>query len=115
MGLTYILNLYGLTSDATPATVFWGKIAILTGIIALLAVKGLKINFRLRKFILSIDLVVIVLLQLPPVFLWFLFNGTTVSDGPGGPPGHWFWSVPHIIIAFAATYSLYHLLFRDST
>jgi len=115
MGLIYIFNPYNLTSDAAPTTAFWGKIAVLAGIIALLAVKGLKRNLRLRKLILSIDLMAIILLQLPPVFLWFVFNGTIVSDGPGGPHGRWFWSIPHIIVTGAVAYSLYHLFFRDPT
>lgn len=115
VGLVYIRNLYGLTFDATPTIMLWGKIAILTGIIALLVVSKFKGNPRLRKLILLIDLLAIVLLQLPPLFLWLLFNGTTVSDGPGGPPGYWFWSAPHILVAWTATYSLYRLLFRETT
>ncbi|MDT3699328.1 MAG: hypothetical protein RO469_07850 [Thermincola sp.] len=94
---------------------FWGKIAVLTGIIALLVVSKFKGNPRLRNFILIIDLLAIFLLQLPPLFLWLLFNGTTIGDGPEGPLGHWLWSAPHIFVAWAATYSLYHLLFRETT
>jgi len=115
IGLTYILNLYGLTNDASPTSAFWGWMAVVYGAIAILTMKPIERYIRLRKIVLSIDLLSLVLLQLPPVFLWFLFSGKVVSDSHEGPVGHWIWSVPHIILALVAAYSLYHLFLRETT
>lgn len=49
-GLIYILNLPGLTSDATPTTVPWGWMAIFLGIITLWVGPGVRPARGFRKF-----------------------------------------------------------------
>lgn len=115
LGLIYILNLPRLTSDATSTTVFWGWLAMIVGIIAMALAPGKRAK-GLKKIFLCINLGIMILLQFPPMLLWFVFNGEVISDGPVGPVGHWFWAVPHIVLTVVAVYSLfYSFLYRDNS
>ncbi|MEW6173728.1 MAG: hypothetical protein AB1510_11815 [Bacillota bacterium] len=114
VGLIYILNLPGLTGDATPTTVPWGYFAVSLGIVVLLwIVLGVNLNQKLCKLFVSINLGVVALLQLPAILAWLLFHGRVISDGPVGPVGHWLWSVPHIFLGVVSMYSIFILLCKE--
>jgi len=108
-GLVYLVNLPALTSDATNATVPWGWLALLGGMLVLVLVvssqKGRGTGWAAVGLLISLGFMF--LLQLPPIGLWFLFHGQVISDGPVGPVGHWAWSLPHIVVAAASAAALY--------
>ncbi|MBO8167618.1 MAG: hypothetical protein H0Z35_00375 [Thermoanaerobacteraceae bacterium] len=117
VGLVYIFNLPKLTGDATWATVPWGWLALFIGVITLWVTIGEKRKQGFWRIILSVDLGVMVLLQIPPVLLWFIFNEQVIGEPttPSAPMGHWLWSVPHIALAIVSFYSLYLLFFNKTT
>lgn len=105
MGLIYGLNLPRFV-DAAWATVPWGITLVLLGIIVLyLRMTGHKTSLCL----LYVSLGLITLLQIPPVVLWFVFDGQGVGEYGATPVGHWAWSTPHIILALLALYLSYIL------
>ena len=96
LGLVYYLNLPQMTNDAISTTTLWGRVALLVGLLTALSALSKRTGW-----VISTLLVVIVLLQIPPVALWFIFNGTIVGElgTPNAPVGHWAWAVPHILLA----------------
>ena len=105
MGLIYGLNLPRF-ADAAWATVPWGIALVFLGIIVLyLRMTGHNTSLCLFYVILGL----ITLLQVPPVVLWFVFNGQGVGEYGATPVGHWAWSTPHIILALLALYLSYLL------
>ncbi|KKM09421.1 hypothetical protein SY88_18895 [Clostridiales bacterium PH28_bin88] len=115
MGLVYITNLPGLTSDATGSTLLWGWLVLLNGMFALwLALRGNQ-GHGSNKAGIRIRLGLMFLMQLPPILLWFLYHGQVISDGPVGPVGNWLWSLPHITLAVASAYAIYQLFSTSTT
>lgn len=114
LGLFYVLNLHNFTSDAAPSTFAWGRLLIILGLIAILG-NGLHRQRypRLYKALIYTDLAVISLMQALPVCLWLIFNGEVVGEyNSGGPVGNWIWSLPHLILAVVAGYSIYYLKYE---
>lgn len=96
LGLFYIVNVPQMTNDAISSTTIWGLVAMSTGIFtAFLTIK--RTGWIFSCILLSF----IILLQVPPIALWFIFNGTIVGEPgtPSAPIGHWAWAVPHTFLA----------------
>ena len=106
LGLAYGLNLPRF-ADAAWATVPWGITLVFLGIIVVyLRMTGHK---NTSQFLLYVSLGLITLLQIPPIVLWFVFDGQGVGEYGATPVGHWAWSTPHIILALLALYLSYIL------
>ncbi|WP_078545343.1 hypothetical protein [Litchfieldia alkalitelluris] len=93
-GAIYLIGVYGPT-EAEIAN--WGFIATILG--------GCMIFFGINKGEITnlfkiILLGFLLLIQLPAIFLWFMFHGSNISDGT--PPtqfiAHWIFATPHIMI-----------------
>jgi hypothetical protein len=92
-GLTYVLRLYGPTE---VEVVNWGYLAIFLGIVTFV-LPLMKKKFPTVQTILVILLTVI---QMPAIFLWIIFSGSSISDGSPASDfvASWLYAIPHIII-----------------
>ena len=111
LGLAYILDFHGMTSDGKESTVFWGWSSVFFGAISLLPAKNIKQG--LSRILLSINLGFLILLQILPIFLWIGFHGYPITDPPftgNEMAGHYLWSLPHVVLGVASGFSLYLLL-----
>lgn len=102
-GLIYMLRLYGPT-ESEVAT--WGLIAaFLGGMVVYLALnpgKNSDINLKAVVVFLSV-------IQIPPIYLWFIFTGSGISDGTPQSPfvAHWLYSLPHVLIVLVGLFILF--------
>lgn len=101
LGLPYIFYAFGPT-EAEVAS--WGEVSLYTGIV--LTLLAIVIGRSAKKFfrgILALGYLVLALLQVLPIFLWFTFHGTGISDGTPPSPfvAHWVYAVPHIVLLIA--------------
>ena len=109
LGLPYICYAFGPT-EAEVAS--WGEVCLYTGIfLTLLAVVIGRSPKRLFRGILALGYLFLALLQVPPIFLWFAFHGTGISDGSPPSPfvAHWIYAIPHLailIVSLVATVSM---------
>ncbi len=79
LGLPYIFRVFGPTE---AEVVSWGKVSLYTGIVlTLLAVVIGRSAKRPLQGILALGYLFLALLQVLPIFLWFLFHGSGISDG----------------------------------
>lgn len=67
---------------------------------------------RLAKVALASGYIILVLLQVPPVVLWFTFHGSNICDGtpPSTFVAHWGYSVPHLVLLGASLMVVYDLV-----
>jgi len=95
-GLLYLLHAFGPTETET---VMWGKAAILAGIVlgALALVAHLTQPQPIITFGLFINLILIALLQILPIYLWLVSHGSGISDGspPDAFKADWIFALPH--------------------
>jgi hypothetical protein len=104
LGLVYYVNLPQMTNDAISTTTLWGRVALFAGLLTALS----TLLKRTGWVVSSALLVVIIFLQIPPVALWFIFNGTIVGEyGTTSPVGHWAWAVPHILLAMLSVKTIF--------
>lgn len=68
---------------------------------------------RRLQWVLAATLVLLALLQVPPVLLWFLFHDRVISDGPTGPVGNALWAVPHLALAVGALAMAWLIWYRS--
>ena len=95
LGLVYYTNVPRMVSDALAPTTLWGRTALVAGTIAVLS----SLLGRAGWILGCILLAVIALLQIPPMILWVVFDGTIVGEPKSGAPiGHWYWAIPHILL-----------------
>ncbi|WP_157452362.1 hypothetical protein [Bacillus sp. J33] len=93
-GLIYVMGVYGPT-EAEVST--WGLLAMIMG--------GLMVYFGIDKgnkttFISILIVILLSIIQIPAIILWFIFSGSSISDGT--PPSYfvanWIYATPHIFI-----------------
>jgi hypothetical protein len=109
LGLPYIFRAFGPT-EAEVAS--WGEVSLYTGIV--LTLLAVAIGRNTKKFfrgILALGYLFLALLQVLPIFLWFTFHGTGISDGTPPSPfvAHWGYAIPHLavlVVSLAATVSM---------
>jgi len=108
-GLTYMFGMYGPTEREVSE---WGLIEAIVGFLVVCTAFFIT-GQKLIKFILAVFLSINMLLQILPTVLWFIFNGTGISDG--SPPSNfvasWIYALPHIAIGVISLISIV-LLFR---
>jgi heme/copper-type cytochrome/quinol oxidase subunit 4 len=92
-GLSYVLQVYGPTEKEV---VNWGYIAIFFAIITLVLALMKKKNMLAT----NIFIILLTVIQMPAVFLWFIFSGTSISDGSPQSDfvASWVFAIPHIVI-----------------
>ena len=99
LGLPYMYRAFGPTE---AEVVLWGKVSLYIGIVLVLLslVAGHKRARVVIKPILGLGYLILSVLQVPPIFLWFLFHGSGISDGtpPSSFVAHWGYAIPHIIL-----------------
>ncbi|HZJ22101.1 MAG TPA: hypothetical protein VFD54_02260 [Anaerolineales bacterium] len=98
-GLLYLLQVFGPTETEI---VTWGKTAILAGIVlcALALVAQLTHPQPIITLSLLVDLMLIALLQILPIYLWLVSHGSVISDGspPDAFMAHWIFALPHSVL-----------------
>ena len=98
-GLLYLFHVFGPTETEI---VMWGKTAILAGSVlcALALVAQLTHPQPIITLSLLVNLMLIALLQIPPIYLWLVSHGSGISDG--SPPdafiAHWIFALPHSVL-----------------
>lgn len=97
-GLTYMFGMYGPTEREVSE---WGLIEVIVGFLVICTVFFITVRkLRFIKILLAVFLSINMLLQILPTGLWFIFNGTGISDG--SPPSNfvasWIYALPHIAI-----------------
>ena len=93
-GLLYVFRVFGPTEQEVIA---WGILSVILG--GCVVLFGININI-FTNFV-EIGLVFfLVLIQIPAIILWLLFNGRGISDGspPSSFVAHWIFAIPHMII-----------------
>ncbi|QOR66501.1 hypothetical protein IM538_22535 [Cytobacillus suaedae] len=95
-GFTYVLGVFGPTEAEVSD---WGFFAAVLG--------GIMIYFGMNKpttktsnLIKTVFTFLLMLVQIPAVILWFMFSGSSISDGSPASDfvAHWIYAVPHIAI-----------------
>ena len=97
-GLLYLFHVFGPTETEI---VMWGKTAILAGIVlCALALVAQLTHQPLINLSILVNLMLIALLQIPPIYLWLVSHGSGISDG--SPPdafiAHWIFALPHSVL-----------------
>ncbi|MBN1429989.1 MAG: hypothetical protein JXB07_16590 [Anaerolineae bacterium] len=113
LGLPYILHAFGPT-EAEVMT--WGQVSLYTGIVLVCLSAGIGRNNNIAaRLVLALGYVVLILLQVHPIFLWFTFHGTGISDGtpPSTFVAHWCYATPHIALVIVSLLVLYYLAQRE--
>ena len=93
-GLLYVFRVFGPTEQEVIA---WGILSVILG--GCVVLFGININI-FTNFV-EIGLVFfLVLIQIPAIILWLLFNGRGISDGspPSSFIAHWIFAIPHMVI-----------------
>lgn len=96
LGSTYIFGMYGPTEIEVAQ---WGLVECIVGF--LLMGTGLIISERISvRIFIGLVLLFNLMMQVLPAILWFVFNGTGISDGSPHSAfvASWIYSLPHIII-----------------
>lgn len=102
LGVPYIFYAFGPTE---AEVVSWGEVSLYTGIIlTLLAVVIGRNPRKLFRGVLALGYLFLALLQVLPIFLWFAFHGTGISDGTPPSPfvAHWGYAIPHLVLLIAS-------------
>jgi len=109
LGVLYICRVFG---PVEAEVVLWGQVSLYMGIvlIAFSLAAGYK-RMRIFTFILGLGYFLVMVLQLPPIVLWFAFHGFGISDGtpPSSFVAHWGYAIPHIILFLLSAFTLYHI------
>lgn len=109
-GLLYLFRVFG---PSESEVVTWGILAvILGGVIVLLRTN----KYKLTNGIKMIFVFLLVLLQIPAIILWFLFNGSGISDGTpqSNFVAHWIFALPHMMIVFLGILLIVSLFKRNT-
>jgi len=108
LGYSYVHEWYGVLESEVQ---YWGYFSEALGLL-LLTSAWTPLKEILTRVILSICLVI----QIPPIILWFIFHGSEITDyTPAFSDqfiAHWAFSMPHIILAALCVYLL-KLIRRD--
>ncbi len=98
LGVTYIFHAFGPTE---AEVVTWGEVSLYTGIVLTLLSVGIGRSTKwIPRSILALGYLFLALLQVLPIFLWFTFHGTGISDGTPPSPfvAHWVYAIPHLVL-----------------
>ncbi len=109
LGLAYLLHAFGPTE---AEVVTWGRISLFIGIVLVLLSSSLGHRHSASiKAILGVGYAVLALLQVLPIFLWFAFDGTGISDGtpPSSFVAHWVYALPHLVLLSLSLVAFYRL------
>ena len=109
LGLPYIFHGFGPTE---AEVVTWGRISIYIGASLILLSIGIgHSHASAAKALLSLGYIGLGLIQLLPIFLWFTFHGSGISDGtpPSAFVAHWLYSIPHVALLIVSLMILYQL------
>ena len=93
-GLLYVFRLYG---PMEIEAIIWGDTMIVFAILYGLA--EILFHWRTLKiawWLISVLLVIILGLQIPPIILWFALSGGPISDGQDALIANPFFALPHI-------------------
>jgi len=105
-GLLYVFRVFGPTEQEVIA---WGILSVILG--GCVVLFGININI-FTNFV-EIGLVFfLVLIQIPAIILWLLFNGRGISDGspPSSFIAHWIFAIPHMVIVLLGIILIISLL-----
>ncbi|MFP3920027.1 hypothetical protein U5N28_19680 [Lysinibacillus telephonicus] len=107
-GLLYLLQFFGQTESEV---VTWGLIAVVLG--GIVVFQGL-IKDKVNNVIEGVLIFFVLLIQIPAILLWFIFSGSSISDGTptSNFVAHWIFAAPHIVIALFALTLIVSLLRR---
>lgn len=92
VGMTYIIELYGETEAMIGN---WGLRSVSIGIL-LFAITNVEYN-NISRIILIFIIVFILMLQVPPISLWFVF-GVPEFLLTSNVIAHWSFTLPHMMI-----------------
>jgi len=102
LGYSYSHELYGTTEAEVEQ---WGYSAQVLGFIMICLIFNAKWEF-FSKLLLYLNM----LIQIPPIILWFIFHGSIITDWTYSPfIAHWALSIPHILIFILCLVLLRHL------
>lgn len=96
LGLLYVLRVWGALENEA---IYWGKVSVISGVILVYTLFiFMKYNRKIIKTILIIELILIMLLQIPPVCLWIAFHGEKIVDWTYKTSftAHWGYSMLHL-------------------
>jgi hypothetical protein len=108
LGLPYILHFFGPT-EAEVAQ--WGLVCSGMGFfLGVFSIAFGSNNDAIAKILLSLGFVGVALLQFLPIYLWFQFHGTGISDGspPSAFVAHWVYALPHLALLIVSIMAIYH-------
>jgi len=104
LGYSYSHELYGTTEAEVEQ---WGYFAQVLGFIMICLIFNAKWEF-FSKLVLYLN----ILIQIPPIILWFIFHGYRITDAPPTISdqfiAHWAFSIPHILIFILCLVLLHH-------
>lgn len=108
LGYSYAHEWYGTLESEVE---YWGYFSEFLSIALLInifnSVQGLFMRFILR---------ICLIIQIPPIILWFIFHGSRITDSPPTISdqfvAHWAFSIPHIILLILTLWIL-KLIKRD--
>ncbi|WP_010174162.1 hypothetical protein [Bacillus coahuilensis] len=94
VGFLYYWEVFGQTEESVSR---WGLISILSGLVI---IPFSFFNNKVAKILTTSIIAVVVVIQIPPIILWFVFHGSGITDGtpPSDFVAHWLYSFPHIMI-----------------
>ncbi|RXT06988.1 hypothetical protein [Ammoniphilus sp. CFH 90114] len=110
-GFLYVLRLFGPTESEV---VSWRLLAVVIGgIVVFLG----RIETKVTNFLQGAFVCFLVFIQVPPIFLWFAFHGSGISDGtpPSNFVAHWIFATPHIAIALLGIIVIVSLFKKNTT
>jgi hypothetical protein len=112
LGFVYIFRAFGPTEAEVT---LWGRTTAVLGVI--LAISALVAASRRSKALrvpLGLGYSALVLLQIPPIVLWFAAHGSDITDGTPPSPfrAHWGYAIPHIILLATSALTVFRV-FRN--
>ncbi|WP_053366293.1 hypothetical protein [Bacillus sp. FJAT-27245] len=109
-GLLYLLRLFGPTESEV---VSWGLlVVIIGGVVTFLGIFKTKVTDLLTGALVFF----LILIQLPAIFLWLTFHGSSISDGtpPSNFVAHWIFATPHIAISLIGLILIVSLIKKNT-
>ncbi|MFC0189221.1 hypothetical protein ACFFJY_13035 [Fictibacillus aquaticus] len=91
LGISFVGRMYGPQEEGLQE---WGYAAVIWGIILFYAAMK-QVHYVLLKILSGAGII----LHGPPIILWIIFHGSTITDGPSAFHAHWAFSLPYLYIA----------------
>jgi GNAT superfamily N-acetyltransferase len=112
LALPYLFRAFGPTE---AEVVTWGQVCLSTGAaLVLLSIALRRSRKCTARLVLGAGYLFLALLQVLPIYLWFTFHGTGISDGTPASQfvAHWAFSIPHLALLMVSLAVLWQLLRR---